>query len=140
MVMVIAAVAMLLIMSGLLAAPLLYDYVYERKQERIRVAGLKEESEFIHNYKSSHESTGKYKNKFHWELCNGYKDNRICPYSCLSCAYWVHLDDGCTYQFSKGICKLQYKKCHNAASSRTYHDWCCDYHSFNTNNYKRKEK
>lgn len=140
MAMVIGIVALLLIAVGLIASPLLYDYLYERKQERIRAAGLKKELEFIQNYKSSHEAIGKYKNQFCWELYNGYKNNRACPYSCLSCAYWVELDDGCSFKFRQGICKLEYKQCHNAESSRTYYDWCCEYHSFNTNNYKKKEK
>lgn len=131
MVTAIAIVALLLISGGLLAVPLLYEYLSERKQDRIRVAGLKEELEFIQNYKSSHEATGKYTNKYSWEFYNGYKNNRICPYSCLSCAYWVELDDGCSFRFREGICKLEYKQCHNAKSSRTYYDWCCDYHSFN---------
>lgn len=139
MVTVIGIVALLLITGGLLSVPVLYECLRERKRERIRAVGLKEESEFIQNYKSAHEATGKYENKYRWELCNGYKDNRICPYSCLSCAYWVKLDDG-SYEFQKGICKLEYKQCHNAESSRTYYDWYCDYHSFNINNYKRKEK
>lgn len=140
MVTAIAILVFLLISGGLIAGPLLYDYLYKRKQKRIRVAGLTEELEFIQNYKSSHEATGKYTNEYNWELYNGYKDNRICPYSCLSCAYWAELDDGCSLQFRKGICKLEYKQCHNAESSSTYYDWCCDYHSFNINNYRRKEK
>lgn len=137
----IAIIVISLLPVVFIAAPLLYDYLRERKQESITESGLKEELEFIQNYKSSHEATGKYTTTYSWEFYNGYKNNRICPYSCFSCDYWVELDDGLPFEFRRGICKLQYKQWHNAALSNTYHDWYCDYHSFNKIIIKgRKEK
>lgn len=88
----------------------------------------KKELNFIKKWREGNESSIGCVSEAQWELHHGYKMNYRTMNWCRFCRYWVEMEDGSSYKYRKGICKLRYKQSYNKDDAATYHNWGCKYY------------
>lgn len=93
------------------------------KIKRIR----KENFAYIKQYEHENPPTKKYEDTFNWEWKHHYKNNYRNNKWCSLCKYWVKIEDGSKYEYSRGICKIRYKQYMDVEESTTTNNWSCKY-------------
>ena len=86
------------------------------------------EIKFIKKWRENNPPSNKIKNKFDWNWKYRYNENFENTNWCSNCRYWIKIDDGSSYEFIRGICKIRYKQLQNAEDATTTNYWNCKYY------------